>query len=188
MFVQDDSSAIFVLPASYDLAVHSGQRVRIEGVTAAGDLSPIVTKAALTVLSDVPMPTPASVALEGLFTGQFDCRWIALRGLVQSVTEADNHAWLQVRTSRGSIRVLLAPTISRAQAEKLVDARVTLHGVAGGEWNHQGRLTAVHINVPNLGAIQVDEPPPASPFAIHSGQDCRPGYQHRGRRHDQPAG
>ena len=166
VFVQDKTSALFVAPASSELEVRPGQQVRVEGVTAAGDYSPIVSRATFTVLGEASMPAPERVTLGDLLTGQFDCRWVAVRGVIQSVTESDHRTWLHMRTSGGSIRALLAPTISRAQAEKLVDARVTLQGVVGGDFSRQGRLLSILLHVPDLKVIQVDEPAPADPFAI----------------------
>ena len=166
VFVQDKTSAIFVAPASGDLEIRPGQQVRVEGVTAAGDFSPIVSRATFTVLGEASMPAPARVTLGDLFTGQFDCQWVAIRGVIQSVTEIDHRSWLHMRTSRGSIRALLAPTISRTQAEKLVDARVTLQGVVGGDFSRQGRLISIFLHVPDLQVILVDEPAPGDPFTI----------------------
>ncbi len=166
LFVQDASGGIFVKLAGSEMDIRPGQRVRIRGVTAAGDFAPTVSKAAFEVLGEAPMPAPARVPLDALLTGQFDCRWVEIRGVVQSATEEDHRCWLHVMTAQGQIPALLGPTMSMAQAEQLVDARVTLRGVAGGQFNQQGQIVAVRIHVPNAGAILVDEAPPANPFAI----------------------
>jgi len=165
VFVQDETGAIFTAPASSELEVGFGQHVRVEGVTSAGDFAPTVTKATFTKLADAPTPAPITVALENLLSGQFDCRWVEIQGRVESTLEQDRRLWLHVLTPRGQFRALLAPAISRAQAERLVGARVTLRGSAGGEVNRQGQIIAVRLHIPELSAIHVDEPPAADPFA-----------------------
>ncbi len=95
-----------------------------------------------------------------------DCRWVEIRGVVQSAMERDHRCWLQVMTSQGQIPVMLGPTMTLAQTEQLVDARVTLRGVAGGQYNQQGQIVAFRLHVPDDSAILVDEAAPANPFAI----------------------
>jgi len=165
VFVQDASGAIFASPANSEIDIRPGQRVRVRGVTAAGDFTPTITKAAFEVLGEAPMPAPAPVALDALLTGQFDCRWVEIHGVVQSASEKDHRSWLHVMTDQGQLPARLGPSMSLAQAEQLVDARVTLRGAAGGEFNQQGQIVAALVHVPNPAAIQVDEASPANPFA-----------------------
>ena len=53
-----------------------------------------------------------------------------------------------------------------ADAQKFVDARLCMRGVAAGQFNQQGQLIAVRLNVPNASAISVDDAAPTNPFAI----------------------
>ena len=59
LFVQDASGGIFVKPAGYAMPVRPGQRVRVRGVTTAGDSAPIIRKATFEVIGEAPMPAPA---------------------------------------------------------------------------------------------------------------------------------
>ena len=166
LFVQDASGGIFVIPAGKKMRIRSGQRVRIQGMTAAGDFAPTVCNATFEVLGEAPMPAPARVGLNALLTGQYDCRWVEIHGVVQSATEEEHRCWLQLMTAQGQIPALLGPAMSMAEAGELVDARLCLRGVVGGQFNQQGQIVAVRLNVPNASAISVDEAAPANPFAI----------------------
>jgi len=166
LFVQDASGGIFVKPASDAMPVRPGQRVRVRGVTTAGDSAPIIRKATFEVIGEAPMPAPARVGLNALLTGQFDCRWVEVHGIVQSATGAEHHCQLQLMTAQGQFPAVLGPSMSAAEAEQLVDARLCLHGVVGGQFNKQGQIIAVRLHVPNASAISVDEAAPAKPFAI----------------------
>jgi signal transduction histidine kinase len=166
LFVQDSTGGIFVTPASGRMRIRPGERVRVRGLTAEGDFAPTVCKATFEVLGEAPMPAPARVGLDELLTGQYDCRWVEIRGVVQSAMERDHRCWLQVMTTQGQIPVMLGPSMTLAQTEQLVDARVTLRGVAGGQFNQQGQIIAFRLHVPDESAILVDEAAPANPFAI----------------------
>jgi signal transduction histidine kinase/CheY-like chemotaxis protein len=157
-FVQDESDGAFVEPASGRIEVRAGQHVRVEGVTAAGNFVPIVSKATFTVLGETQLPTPLRATLDELLTGQFDCTWVEVRGVVESLVEDNGRFWLYLATSQGRLRALLAPGISWAQAKPFVEAAVTLRGVVSGELNQQGRLVGIRLHVPDLSAIVVDEP------------------------------
>jgi signal transduction histidine kinase len=166
LFVQDASGAVFVAATGKRIDVHAGERVRIKGVTGEGDFAPIISRATVEVLGEAPLPAPARVPLDALLTGQFDCRWVEIHGVVQSATEQEHRPWLQVMTAQGQLPAVLGPGISKSDAEQLLDARVTLRGVAGGQFNDQGQIIAVRLYVPNSGSILVDEAPPSHPFAV----------------------
>jgi PAS domain S-box-containing protein len=165
IFLQDETDAIFVAPQSNQIEVRPGQRVVVNGVTAAGSFAPTVARASFTILSNAPMPTPTQPTLGELLTGQFDCRWVKLTGIVQAFSEEDGRATLSIRAREGAINVILAPTIPMPEAKRLVDARVTLHGVIGVLLNQRGQLMTVRLHVPDLKSIQIDELPPADAFA-----------------------
>jgi signal transduction histidine kinase len=166
VFVQDATGGIFVIPVSSGADIRPGQRVRVKGVTQAGDYAPSVSQGTFEVLGEGPMPTAVKAPVDGLMTGEFDCRWVEFRGVVQSAAEKDGRCWLYVMTTQGQITALLGPAITIGQAEELVDARVTLRGVAGGEFNGQGQIVAVRVHVPGMSSILVDEAPPTDAFAV----------------------
>jgi PAS domain S-box-containing protein len=166
LFVQDETDGIFVAPLTSQMEVRPGQRVVVNGTTAAGDFAPTVTRATFTILGNAPMPTPAQPTLGELLTGQFDCRWVKISGTVQSSSNDDGLSILCVRTRGGAITVILSPTIPTAEAERLVNARVTLCGAIGVVLNRLGQLVAVRLHVPDLDSVHVDEQPPTDPFAL----------------------
>lgn len=165
-FVQDETDAVFVSPLSSQVQVPPGQRVLVDGVTAAGAFAPTVTLATFTLLGVAPLPTPLQPTLGELLTGQFDCRWVRISGVVQSVSEDDGRATLYLRTREGPVSAILTPAIPVTEGERLVDARVTLRGVVGVLLNGHGQLLGVRLHVPNLDSVHVDEPPPADPFEL----------------------
>ena len=166
VFVQDATGGIYVTPASGRMHIRPGERVRMRGFTTTGDYAATVCEATFEVLGEAPMPAAARVGLEELLTARYDCRWVEIRGVVQSAIEKDRHCWLQVMTMQGQVPVLLGPSLTLSQMEQLVGARVTLRGVAGGQYSPQGQIVAFRLHVPDETAILVDEAAPANPFAI----------------------
>ena len=55
----------------------------------------------------------------------------------------------------------------------LVDAQVRIHANAAPTTNSDGQMIGVHLQAPNLSALQVVEPAPSDPFA----QTCHPDRQ-----------
>lgn len=166
LFIQDGTDGIFVAPLTSQMEVRPGQRVVVSGTTASGDYAPVVTQATFAVLGDAAMPTPARPTLGELLTGQFDCRWVQISGVVQSVSEDNGRARLYVRTREGKVPAVPGPAVSVTEAMGLLDARVTMQGAIGVELNRKGQLVGIWLHVPNLDSVHVDEPPPTDPFAV----------------------
>ena len=166
VYVQDLTDAIFVAPLTSRIELKPGQKVLVEGMSAAGDFAPTVTRATFQVLAEGELPKPHVVPLDDLLTGQYDCALVSLKGVVQAVTQDDGRAMLYLRTGYRRVTAILAPSVPVLDAEKLLDARVTLQGTVGVLLNRGGQLIGVRLHVPNLEAIQVDEPPPKDFFDL----------------------
>ncbi len=166
LFVHDATEGVFVVPRSTDVDVRPGHRVRVEGTSAPGNFSPVIDGATLTVLGDGPLPEPVRPNHNELLSGQFDCAWVAVTGLVQSRAEDDGRSTLRIRTRGGTVFATLAPSVPVEDAERLVDARISAAGAVGVQLNRQRQLVDVRLHIPGLSAIQILEPPPRDPFSL----------------------
>jgi hypothetical protein len=166
LFVHDSTEGVFVVPRTTEINVRPGQRVRVEGTSAPGNFSPVVDGATLTVLGEGPLPEPLRPSHNELLSGQFDCAWVAVTGLVQSRAEDDGRSTLRIRTRGGTVFATLAPSVPVEDAERLVDARISAAGAVGVQLNRQRQLVDVRLHIPGLSAIQILEPPPRDPFSL----------------------
>lgn len=165
-FIQDgdDGTFLHLRPGQGDL--HPGQLVEAEGVTYAGLYVPGVEPETIRVVGEGPLPTPHPVTFEQLASGVFNYEWVEVRGIVRSVREAaDGHTILTLALGDGRLEVH-ANGADTAAAERLVDARIRLAGLAAGFINDRRQLVAPHLRVTDLSAVQVEEPAPADAFAL----------------------
>ncbi len=165
LFVSDASDGIFVegYRGRPDLKV--GDRVRLSGRTATGDFAPSIVDPVIDVIGHGDLPPSRAVPFERLASGAEDGQWIELSGVIRAVRPGDDdHVFLELMS--GGIRVVAElPSVS-ILPEHLVDSRVRLHSVAGSLINDKRQLTGVHLFVPSLAEVIVDEPPPADALAL----------------------
>jgi PAS domain S-box-containing protein len=168
VYVQDKTDAIFVAPSSTRIDVKPGQRVILEGRSAAGDFAPTITRASFEILGKSELPKAHLVSIDDLLTGQYDCTLVSLKGVVQAAIEDDGRTMLYLRTGYRRVSVILSPAVAVADVQKLVNARVILQGTVGVLLNRGGQLIGVRLHVPSLEAIQVIEPAPKDFFDLEA--------------------
>ena len=164
-FIQDGEGGTFLhlRPGQGDL--RPGQIVEAEGVTYAGLYVPGVEPLTLRVVGEGPLPAPRPVTFEQLASGVFNYEWVEVRGIVRSVREApDGHTVLALALGDGRIEV--HANSAEPSAERFVDARIRLAGLAAGFINDRRQLVAPHLRVTDLSAAQVEEVAPVEPFAL----------------------
>src|SRR5581483_3182372 len=85
LFVQDQTAGIYVEAWRHLHQMNAGDRVEVEGQSAAGDYAPIVDYPRVRVLGHGELPAPRRIALEEFVTGQQDSQWIEIEGIVRAV-------------------------------------------------------------------------------------------------------
>ena len=143
------------------LPLDAGDLVEVTGTSGPGEFAPIVDRA--TVLKIAPSRLPAvvrQVGLPDLLTGQEDSQWVEIKGVVHAVHTTQRHLYLEVKMRDGDISAM---TVLRSQgegqslAQSLVDATVTVRGVAGTVFNAQGQMTGAHLIFPGIETVHIEE-------------------------------
>jgi diguanylate cyclase (GGDEF)-like protein len=167
LFVQDASAGIFVFIrySRSSSPLTSGQLVQVDGVTAPGDFSSSITKAAIKVLGYGPMPAPLRMPFDHLLTGEEDCQWGELKGVVRSGRESQGVLYLNVATTGGAFLVIMKDHPAD-WSTSLIDAKVTLAGVLAAAFNEHRQVVGVRMFVPAPHFIHIDDPAPPSPFDL----------------------
>jgi signal transduction histidine kinase/CheY-like chemotaxis protein len=145
--------------------IHTGTRLDIKGVTGAGEYSPIVDQATLTILGEAALPPARPVSLGQLGTGSEDGQWISFEGTVRSAEIRDAMLCLIVGSGRLQIEVRTLERSERVYS-RLIDAKVRVRGAAGPVFNQRGQLIDVNVYSPGLDNIEVLEAAPADPFSL----------------------
>jgi PAS domain S-box-containing protein len=166
LFVRDATHGIFVSPARTKLPITVGQIVELTGFSASGEYAPKVVNAEVVGQGQGELPAPQEVPFDDLMSGKMDCEWVALEGVVCSVSFYEHQLWLRLVSGGHQISVVLPSSSDRAAANKLVDARVRVYGVCGGRVNKRRQIVGVVIYVPSLAEIRVQRAPPSDPFSV----------------------
>jgi diguanylate cyclase (GGDEF)-like protein len=170
LFVSDDSGGVFVLlAANSKIPLTAGDVVDVTGVSGPGNFAPVVDLATVEKISSGHLPDLAPrVGLTELLTAKYDSQWVELEGVVRAVRMTQRHIYLELKLRDGDITAMTfkrSDAENQAMARSLVDATITIRGVAGAMFNEQRQMTGAHLIFPGIEVIHVEDPPPSDPFA-----------------------
>lgn len=165
-FIHDDTGSIFVEQTS-KLAgqLFVGALVDVRGVSAPGGFGPIVKYPQIRIIGRAPLPQhPPRVSLANLKTGAYDAQWVEVEGSVHQVIEYSHAVVLHLEMQDGPIGIIMIKD-PHSTYSNLAGAQVRIHANAAPTMNADGQMIGVHLQAPNLSALQVIEPAPSDPFA-----------------------
>jgi diguanylate cyclase (GGDEF)-like protein len=170
IFIHDATGSIFIqmlcrLTCKAAEPPFVGALVDVRAVSAPGGFGPIISNPQIRILGRAPLPpNPPRVTLADLRTGAEDAQWVEVEGSVHRVIEYPNSVTLRLEMKDGPIDVTMIKTPG-ATYSNLVDAQVRIHANAAPTANSDGQMIGVHLQSPNLSALQMLEPAPSDPFA-----------------------
>jgi signal transduction histidine kinase/DNA-binding response OmpR family regulator len=160
-FVQDQTGPTYVgTPQIRELDVKAGDLVELTGVTAPGQFAPIVSGASAERISTSPMPLPAPVAFNELFSGKMDSAWVKTEGIVQRVEDHRPLIEDLVSLQWGNQRYSLLVHNPDARPLPLPDSRVQVEGVCGSIFNAKRQIEGIRLYVPSPEFVRLLEPGP----------------------------
>jgi len=166
IFIHDATGSIFVKQTSkLTEQLFAGALVDVRGVSAPGGFGPVVGNTRIHVLGRAPLPpNPTRVSLAILKTGKEDAQWVEVEGSIHRVIENPHSVVLLMEMLDGPLVILMMKEPG-ATYSNLVDAQVRIRANAAPSTNSDGQMVGVHLQAPNLSALQVVEPAPSNPFA-----------------------
>ncbi len=175
LVVQRDGAAVWVVvshAASEDDAgfevstadVDPGTRVRVEGTLDPGSYAPRVLARSIVPEGREPLPAPLNGEESGLFRGTGVAVRTALEGIVQSV-RSDRGVWtLAIDVDGRRVIVRSARPPEPGTADRLIDARVRLNGVAASIRNSRGQFLGPVLVINGFDDVERLAAPPSSAF------------------------
>ena len=159
VFVEDRDDGIYVSPHELPVSgIHVGDKVDIDAVSQAGDFAPILSLPHMRVVArNVALPHRQTL-MDRIFSGAEDSRVVDVEGVVRSAS-VNRIAALDL--AYGTER-FTAYVPGLAHPERLLDARLAIHGVCGTLYNDRRQLRGIQLFVPGPDGLRVIEPPGAS--------------------------
>jgi diguanylate cyclase (GGDEF)-like protein len=170
IFIHDDTGDIFIqmickLTCEASKPLFVGALVDVRGVSAPGGFGPVVQSREIRILGSAPLPpNPPRVSLAVLKTGTEDAQWVEVEGSVHQVIEYPHSVTLILELPDGPLPITMIKTPG-ATYSNLVDAQVRIHANAAPTTNSDNQMIGVHLQSPNISALQVIKPAPSDPFA-----------------------
>ena len=167
LFIQDSTAGIYIDIGDAKVAVRPGQFLEVEGVTAAPDFAPQVSKPRITILGRAPMPRARRVSYNRMASSMEDSQWVEVEGIVHLASKQGENLVLDLAVEGGRLRALI-PEFRQVIPTPLVDAKVRIRGVCGANFNQKNQLVGVVLYVWTLAEVHTQEKAPVDPFAIPS--------------------
>ena len=168
LIVQDSTAGIWVYldtPAK----LSQGDEVEVVGNVSAGLFSPVVNGHTVHRLGRKPLPKPRGVTFKQLSTGEMDCQFVSVTGLVRSAGVGYGESRLHLPSLRiamkdGVIDAILPPE-DASGVDKLIGAVVRVDAAATAIKNENRQIIAPQLSVDGTHNVTVLRPPPPDVFA-----------------------
>lgn len=163
IFVADDTGVTFIYDPANPL-VEPGDRLLIRGRSHEGVMIGGIELGAIGTIGQGKPPRPRPIDPDALRSGRWHYHVVELTGVVRDIRPAGEAGAEGTLTVSGQ-RVDFLVEMADATVRDLVDARVTVRGLAAGDVNDRRQIVRPYVRVKRLADVEVLEPPPADPFA-----------------------
>ena len=163
IFVADDTGVTFIYDPANPL-VEPGDRLRIMGRSHEGVMIGGIEPVAVGTIGKGEPPPPRPIGPDELRSGRWHYHVVELTGVVREIRPA-GESGAEVTLTVSGQRVDFIIETADATVRDLVDARVTVRGLAAGDVNDRRQIVRPYIRVKRLADVEVLDRPPADPFA-----------------------
>ncbi len=145
-------------------SIRPGMKIEVEGLASRGGYMPIILAATLSVVGEGPEPKPLPLDPNRFFTGQHCCLRVTTRGTIQGYRD-DGAQWvLLVADGPQRFTALVSKHLLDGPPDQLVDAQVSLVGVAVTHFNTRGEFLAPRLLIVHRDDIAIEKQARGSAF------------------------
>jgi diguanylate cyclase (GGDEF)-like protein/PAS domain S-box-containing protein len=158
LFIQDRSGATFIDVHGIGNGFSKGARVRISGITIAGDSGPAIGPVKIVTVGRGVLSKPEQHSIAELDAGAGEAHRVTTEGILRPC----DRDWLRVcfRIHDGSkMTWVFLPRQDGPDSESLIGAKVRVTGVAARHPEGANKRTAAQLYVDSMADIEVLEPP-----------------------------
>ena len=164
LFVEDESGGLYVHPNGLPLNLTAGDRIELEGVTAAGEFAPIIRATNVASIGKKLLSEPKPVSMDDVYSGSEDSQHVRLQGVIRKVVERDHYLVLSLALMGEVLQVFLPNRNNAPVPRELVDSVVELDAVCSNSFNSRRQLTGVRFFMSDIGQLQVLKSASSDPF------------------------
>lgn len=147
-------------------SIRPGLKIEVEGLASRGGYMPNILAATLRIVGEGPEPEPLPLDPNRFFTGRDCCLRVTARGTIQGYRD-DGIQWvLLVADGPQRFTALVPKQLLDSPPDQLVDAQVSLVGVAVTHFNTRGEFLAPRLLIVHRDDITIKQPPPGSAFTV----------------------
>ncbi len=162
IMVQDGALAVYVFLSPYLRDVFQpGQRVRIEGRSAAGGFAPAIEETRVQVLGKAPFPKPITVRADDPFEPWKENVWAQFEGTATAVIPDGNATTLQLFSGGKRIIVRFSQGGTPERLTPLLNSDVSVQGVYAAVYTAANSYAGPLIYTTTPDMIRVISSPPA---------------------------
>jgi signal transduction histidine kinase/CheY-like chemotaxis protein len=166
MIIQDATAGILIDTSKMVVSIKPGQQVDLEGFTQPGEAFSVVAGTSVAVQSEQQMPDAQVVSLKDMASERFAYRWVEVEGIVRSaVVETDSILLLDIVTSEGRFKAHISE-FDQLAVNSLIDSKVKVQGVSNTIFNSRREAISLHLWIPNLKNVLVDQPGTTDPLSF----------------------
>jgi PAS domain S-box-containing protein len=165
LYIQDDSSGIYVELEQQHESLTAGQLVEVSGISAPGGILPIVTKARLKLLYKEGYPPTRKVSMSQLDMRRDDGHWMQTEGIVHNAYQEGKYSILEVYEGKNRIQIRIRE-FSQTAASSLIDAKIQIQGVLAVTTDSAQKPIGFELRVPKERKISIIAQPTASPSRL----------------------
>lgn len=165
--IQDDLHGLWVeLPAAVHLPEGAGlgTEVEVSGTLRRGAYAPLLVAHGIRALGQRGLPEAVPARLNRLFKGADTGVRVTLNGVVQGIREDANRWNLVVESNSLRLVARIQKTLWPLRPNELIDAQVSLTGVAGTIRNTRGELLRPALVIARRADVLIISPAPTEPF------------------------
>lgn len=168
LIVQDRTAGIWVyLDKPAELS--QGDEVEVVGHIGEGLFSPVVYGLTIRRLGRTSLPKPRDVTFRQLSTGEMDCQFVSITGLVRSAGVGYGESKLHLPSLRIAMKDGVVDAILPAEdavgVDKLIGSVVRIDAAATAIKNENKQIIAPQLSVDGMHNVIVLQPPPPDLFA-----------------------
>jgi signal transduction histidine kinase len=165
IFLSDGTDSTYVgtqteTPEQYaSRHLEPGSRVRIAGVTAAGEFFPVICQQQIELLGKGSLPEPRKISATELLSPSLDSQWVEVPAVITGVEKIGYEFTVDVEVFGYKLKAILPrDEHSAARTALLMQRPVRLQGIAGTVFNKDRQMTGRVFYVPSFDQIIPTDP------------------------------